>query len=414
MYRRIKLLIEALFLIGFTVLFVWFLSKEESDKKNIEVPSKLPLEFDTTNPTVGTTKRLQLSKPGAYPGFTLVPESGTAKVHLVNMSGDRVKSWDFDAARARLLPNCNLLVVHGTKWGWSQEYWSKQRKHAREFDWSGNVVWEYTAPGPVHHDIRRLENGNNLFQYRRLVPPEFTKKIEDPKKREARIRTDSILEVTQSGKVVWEWDAHIELDLNSCGAKPCPKTPKSIARGKRTFDWTHNNTTSIIPKNRHFDSGDTRFRPGNIMILPRSWSQTLIIDKLTKKIVWRYSGNYEGGLSGGHESQIIPKGLPGAGNLLLFDNGRERTRSVVLEIDPVTEEVLWSYNGDESFYSPAAGAVQRLPNGNTLISLDVPGRVLEVNGKGELLWAYHAGIRTARAKRYRPDHCPNLLELPLF
>ncbi|MCB0318794.1 MAG: aryl-sulfate sulfotransferase [Bdellovibrionales bacterium] len=350
----------------------------------------------------------------SWAGFNLYPESGTAKVHLVNMTGTSLHQWNFDAARARMLPNCNLLVVHGSKWGLDRAPWRQLRHNVREYDWEGNVVWEYITPGPAHHDVHRLDNGNTLLMYRRELTEEEKTSITDPDKKGSEIRTDIILEVTPAGEIVWEWAAHEHLDLNSCGSKPCRKLPKVVTSGKKVFDWTHSNTIAPIPENKWYDQGDKRFKPGNIVFMPRNMWQAMIIDKESKEIIWKYSGDYKGGLSGGHEPHMIPKGYPGAGNVLIFDNGRSRGFSVVLEINPTTNEVVWVYDVGGDLYSQAAGSMQRLPNGNTLISEDVGGRVFEVTPDKEIVWQYTGNeFRSCRAQRYPQNACNKLADYPL-
>lgn len=70
-----------------------------------------------------------------------------------------------------------------------------------------------------------------------------------------------------------------------------------------------------------------------------------------------------GQIVGAHGAHIIPKGLPGAGNLLFFDNGGtagygapnpaapvtgfhnvKRDYSRVVEFNPVTKEIVWEYD----------------------------------------------------------------------
>ena len=91
-----------------------------------------------------------------------------------------------------------------------------------------------------------------------------------------------------------------------------------------------------------------------------------------------------------------PRGLPGEGNILIYDNGgwagyyapnpgsptgirgALRDYSRVLEIDPVTLEIVWQMTPKEAgylmpldanrFYSPFISGMQRLPNGNTMIT----------------------------------------------
>src|SRR5204862_7741585 len=117
-----------------------------------------------------------------------------------------------------------------------------------------------------------------------------------------------------------------------------------------------------------------------------------IIDR-DGKIVWRHGQDISESkellairqIIGQHHPHLVPKGLPGAGNLLVFDNGGAsgygfvtpaaldganafaRANSRVLEINPATLELVWSYNGPRFYGSNISGA-QRLANGNTLIT----------------------------------------------
>ena len=79
--------------------------------------------------------------------------------------------------------------------------------------------------------------------------------------------------------------------------------------------------------------------------------ETYIIDKTTKKLIWRF-GNpsvYGAGKApsfqddgdqliwGPHHAHIIPPGRPGAGNMMILDNGWNRpcraTAPAVIEVD---------------------------------------------------------------------------------
>ncbi len=414
MKHRSILILELLGLLFLASLFVYFSdnsSQEQGDQNSIAlVPATVSVSRPVpVDPPVQKFTKYEAER--SFAGYTVVPESGTEKIGLWSPSGKRVHEWNIDAARARLLPNGNLLVIHGSKWGWSQEYWRKMRRLVREYSWEGEVVWEYQAPGAAHHDVRRFENGNTLFLYRLEVPETHKHSIGNSHKQESRIKSDAILEVTREGEVVWEWLSYEHLDLNSCGWKKCAPLGEAQRSGRRGFDWTHINTSFPLLENRWFEKGDKRFRPGNILLLPRNWSEVLLLDKESGKVVWRYHGSGDDTLSGGHEAQLIPPGLPGAGNLLVFNNGRDRLRSVVLEVRPDTEEIVWKFERGKRFFSHAAGSVQRLPNGNTLISEDVPGRVFEVTSEGEVVWKLEAGIRTERAHRYAVDYCPQFATL---
>jgi hypothetical protein len=108
--------------------------------------------------------------------------------------------------------------------------------------------------------------------------------------------------------------------------------------------------------------------------------------------------------SGQHDAHLIPKGLPGAGNLLVFDNQGEagyppaelavNGGSRVLEIDPATKQIVWEYQGEDSdrpnwsFSSTFISSARRLPNGNTLIDEGMHGRFFQVTPQGEIVWEY--------------------------
>ena len=164
--------------------------------------------------------------------------------------------------------------------------------------------------------------------------------------------------------------------------------------------------------------------PDNVIWCAREANIAAIIDKRTGAIVWRLGPNYDespelrrlGWIIGLHHAHMIPQGLPGAGNILIFDNGgwagygspnpsapmgfrnALRDYSRVLEIDPVTLKVVWQYTPIEAgltfpvdanrFYSPFISSAQRLPNGNTLITEGSGGRLIEVTAEHEIVWEY--------------------------
>ena len=86
----------------------------------------------------------------------------------------------------------------------------------------------------------------------------------------------------------------------------------------------------------------------------------------------------------------------------------------MLEIDPVTLEVVWTYDarrGHDLSWSPLISGAQRLPNGNTLITSGIPGRLIEVTPDHRIVWDYRsefAGLTPAtyRAIRVPPEYLP--------
>jgi hypothetical protein len=126
-----------------------------------------------------------------------------------------------------------------------------------------------------------------------------------------------------------------------------------------------------------------------------------------------------------HNTHWIPTGsnpcydaVPGAGNILLFNNGRvpDRHWTTVDEFalpeapaaaggyERAPEEQLWDLGGFKqaehvwsygepkdhyaSFYCTHISGVQRLANGNTLITMGPQGIMFEVTPDGEEVWRY--------------------------
>lgn len=332
-----------------------------------------------------------------YNGYTLFNYMRQARVRLIDMNGNVVHEWKIRTPRAKLLKNGNLLVI--------------ERGRVREYSWGGSIVWEYEPPSRhPHHDLQRLDNGNTLILCIEGLPEEYRERVRDPVRRTAKpFRSGFVLEVTRDKEIVWEWHAYEHLDLNHY-CKIC--TPG---------DWTHINTVQALPENRHYDAGDEKFKPGNILLSPRTLGFIFIVDKDTKEIVWRYYGNYAGGLAGQHEPHMIEKGLPSEGNMIIFDNGAPPMKSVahtgksyVLEVDPATERLVWKYENGEKFYSAFRSNVQRLPNENTLICESEGLRIFEVTRECETVWEYAVEphqVMIGRAYRYPYDYCSQLRDL---
>lgn len=106
-----------------------------------------------------------------------------------------------------------------------------------------------------------------------------------------------------------------------------------------------------------------------------------------------------------------------------------RDYSRVLEIDPVTLEIVWQYTPREAgfivpldasrFYSPFISSAQRLENGNTLITEGSDGRVFEVTRDHEIVFEYispywgsgrFALNAIYRAYKYPYSYVPQLTE----
>lgn len=109
-----------------------------------------------------------------------------------------------------------------------------------------------------------------------------------------------------------------------------------------------------------------------------------------------------------HDAQWIEHGLPGEGNILIFNYGSRRNRpySSIEEITPALNvdgsynliagrsygpiASTWTYVAETAtdFYAMNISGAQRLPNGNTLICDGPSGKIFEVTPVGETIWKY--------------------------
>jgi Arylsulfotransferase (ASST) len=110
-----------------------------------------------------------------------------------------------------------------------------------------------------------------------------------------------------------------------------------------------------------------------------------------------------------HDAHWIPDGLPGAGHLLVFNNGSRRPDGNYSSSDEIVppvnvdgeyqrkpgnafgpESAVWSYSAadKQEFFAPFMAGSQRMPNGDTLICTGFGGVVFEVNPDKKIVWRY--------------------------
>ena len=339
----------------------------------------LQLSAQTVYPT-GTTIWQQ---GRTFDGYTLFAERGGTVV-LIDMDGTVVNTWVSPRSGHSLdnvepLPGGRILAL-------DRENPIARRRGVVEMDYDGNPLWWYAVPAGqppstgFHHDTTRLRNGNTLVlgSQRLTGTPVSPLEIED----------DFLIELDANGQIVWGWETWRHYDELGLSA-----TQKAII-SEMGGDWAHTNTVQEIPPNNHIQP---EFAEGNIITCIRYLNTIAIIDKTTGQIVWRDGPEPDHLTHGAHMPYMIEQGLPGAGNILVFDNGsgtgychehRAPGFSRVIEIDPVTKQIVWLYMESVNFWSNIFSNAQRLPNGNTFICSGARGRLFEVDPSGEVVWEY--------------------------
>lgn len=417
------------------------------------------------------TVGLFINDESSFDGYTLLsPLFVYGTVYLIDNDGLLVNSWDTgggltsylledgDLLRsARLAPN--PVMSGGGHTG-----------AVRRFAWDGTLEWEfeYTSPDYMaHHDIELLPNGNVLmiaWEYK--SGPESIAAGRDPAVlAQGELWPLHIIEVEPTGatggNIVWEWHVwdHLVQDYDPGVANfgvvadhPELVDVNYFQTATGQADWVHANGMDY---NEEFDQ---------IVVSARYLSELWVIDHSTTTaeaaghsggnsgkggdLLYRW-GNpqaYGAGDAGDqklflqHDTQWIDPGLPGEGNLMIFNNGNGRPGGSYSSVDEIVPPVdslgnyaltsgqaygpqdpTWIYSDPPSFYSSFASGAGRLPNGNTLVNSSDNGTIFEVTPGGQTVWKYVSPVgRTGpvtqgdplafretsvfRAYRYAPDY----------
>ena len=372
--------------------------------------------------------------PGkAWNGYTVLSPLGGNAAIVIDMNGKVVKRWEGYNSSAggpvRVLPRGAVIGAAGANTGKQESL----ALIARDFE--GKELWRFDHNEQVtpeggemtwalrqHHDWQRTDFPAGYYSpgatpeaqsnaATKTLVLTHTTHTRASVAGETMLEDDRIIELGADGKVTWEWvvgdhieDLHFDNDAR--------EAIHGGSAGRSAFDWFHMNSATYVGPNHWYDEGDKRFSPENVIISSRAASIVAIVAR-DGKIVWQIGPDYSATpelralrqVIGQHHAHMIPKGLPGAGNLLLFDNGGAsvygrpsatalkgqdiyaRPTSRVLEIDPVSLKLAWSYTAP-AFFATNISSAQRLANGNTLITEGPDGRLFEVNTDGAIVWEY--------------------------
>jgi hypothetical protein len=380
---------------------------------------------------------------------TLFQNNGTGAV-LIDMNGNVVNRWKgLDGMPNKMLPGGHIMGSTGVR---NPKYGYQDMLDLVEVDWEGNIIWKFEKYERVkdprqkprwmarqHHDYQR--EGNPVGYYVPGMEPRgggntlilCHKNLKNPRISDKPLVDDTIIEVDRDGKITWEWicsDHFDEMGFSEAAKNTLARDPGMKPAGGGMGDWMHMNSMSTLGPNRFYDGGDGRFHPDNIIWDGRQTNIIAITERKTGKIVWQLGPYFTatealremGQIIGQHHAHMIPRGLPGEGNILVFDNGgsagygspnpgaptgtdnARRDFSRVLEFDPTTLEITWQYPqrrigpGRNRFYSSFVSSAQRLPNGNTLITEGNSGRLFEITAEHETVWEYVSPYTNRRIK----------------
>ncbi|NNK21762.1 MAG: T9SS type A sorting domain-containing protein [Winogradskyella sp.] len=396
--------------------------------------------------TVGMT----LWTTNAFEGYTLIAPQFSTEVHLIDMSGRIVNEWETGTEGTGLvtylLEDGSLLrmaAVEDFDEDFPLDTFPTDGKSGilKRFDWEGNEVWtfnHYSSEYLTHHDVEYLPNGNILLiAWERKTEAEAIAAGRDPNTIDnGYILPEKIIEIeptgSSGGNIVWEWHVwdHLVQDIDPTKANygtvsdhPELVDINVVSEGTvDKTDWLHANA---VDYNADLDQ---------IIFSVHGFSEFWIIDHSTTTAE---AASHSGGRSGKggdllyrwgnprmygagdeddqklfhqHDAHWIENGLPGAGNILVFNNGITTNHSSADEIAIPTpdingnyplvpgeayapSEIYWESNPDDpipdySFYSRFISSAQRLPNGNTFICSGAQATLTELTSNRDVTWTY--------------------------
>jgi hypothetical protein len=422
--------------------------------------------FLTTPGILALTGELRGSqnKAGPFDGYTLFAPAQSTTTYLINISGEAVHTWN-SAYNPRLsvylLETGHLLRT--AKMSVNPTFDAGGAGGGvEEIDWDGNVVWDFeysTDQYCLHHDIEGLPNGNVLmvaWEYKTAA--EAIAAGRDPALVTDALWPDHIIEVEPTGatggNIVWEWHVWDHLiqdhDPSKDNYGDVGDHPELIdINFGGGVDWNHINS---VDYNQELDQ---------IILSAHAFDEIWVIDHSTTTeeaaghtggnsgkggdLLYRW-GNPQAYRAGDaadqkffrqHDAGWIEPGLPGEGNILVFNNGAGRPEGNYSSVDEIVppvdstgnyyltpdsaygpEDQVWIYtaNPPGDLFALNISGAQRLPDGNTLITDGPHGVFFEVTPAGDMVWEYVNPFpnpnqnRVFKALRYAPDY-PGLDDL---
>lgn len=302
----------------------------------------------------------------AFPGFNLYAPRRPQAL-LLAMDGTVVHRW-----RARSGPWVHVELLDG---GGLLAMVKDER--LLRLDADSNLLW--TREGNFHHDLwvdgdGRIHVLDRTYDLRPEVHPV------------TRTVVDRVTVLSSDGEPVGNLPI-LDLIQASPYAFLLPDVrARGINRTTPTLDVLHANHVEVFDgRLAHLSP---LFREGNLLLSLRTINTILIADPDAGEVLWAWGPS---NLVVQHHPTLLDDG-----HLLIFNNGVGR--SEVIELDPLADRVVWRYTADD-FHSPTRGSVQRLPNGNTLITESDTGYVFEVTPEGERVWAFANPVFTGDGKR---------------
>lgn len=412
---------------------------------------------------------IKINSKDLTPGYVMFGVPNSASIYLIDREGKVVHEWkgNYGAmAVSAYLEEDGSIIQTSKDPDFPVFAGGGESGRIQKISWDSKILWDFEYANEEyasHHDLAVMPNGNILVIAWEAKTTEEALKA--GRKQEmipkAGVWPDKIVEIEpqgkNGGKVVWEWHIwdhlvqdnnpqkdnygdpaeHPELlDINLGRPLPALISQDSMnvlhAMGRAWRNETVENKGSDL---YHVNAINYNAELDQIVFSSPQLNEIFIIDHSTTTkeaaghtggksgrggdFLYRWGNpiNYRQGdstnqqLFGQHDVRWVEKGMPGAGNLTIFNNelgGRPDSLnySSIIEISPPIDKEgnyitldnqrfgpkapVWQYLAQDtvSFYAGFVSGAHRLQNSNTFINEGPRGRFMEVTPKGKVVWEY--------------------------
>ncbi len=324
----------------------------------------------------------------AHPGLNLYCSHARSGALLIDMRGNVVHRWLIPGSDARwehveMTPEGELLVIVR----------ARDDPAILSLDWNSNVLWKRSLL--AHHDIAVAPTGEIHTLTAQVIETPFGD-------RRIPLVDNAIASFTPGSEAIREISL-FGLFGDQIAEPRLLRVDEQARRLKHRFrrlfgrisvkrnrmDLLHANSIQIL--DRRIEGFGA---PGDALISIRELDLIAVVDETREQVVWSWG---PGEIERPHHPTLLANG-----SLLVFDNGSQRKYSRVLELEPRSRKITWQYVADPpaAFFTHQKGAVDKLPNGNYLITESLDGRVFEITRAGDTVWEfYNPDVDEARRMR---------------
>lgn len=298
----------------------------------------------------------------AHAGLNLYSSGHAPEAYLMDMAGEVLHTWRADIndiwpertdnpknpyddywGRVQLMPNGDLIALF-------------EKIGIFRLDKDSKVVWANDCV--AHHDFAVLPDG-------RIYVLTKNARVIERVDSEGYTHEEFVAILSPQGELLEEISI-LEMIENS------PYAPSIYFHDNG--DIFHTNTLDVLP-------ADAPFAPGQVLLCLRNMDMIGTVDLEARAFTWTLSNMWRRP----HQPSLLD-----SGRMLIYDNRGVAGQSRVIEFDPTSQQIHWSYGEEpgEELFSWTHGAAVRLPNGNTLITESDNGRALEVTSDKTIVWEY--------------------------